>query len=46
MFVVSLKRKLTAQTNVESIWTNAKELQSIGTPKPIQKLITEMSQNG
>ena len=46
VFVVSLKRKLTAQTNVESIWTNAKELQSIGTPKPIQKLITEMSQNG
>ena len=46
VFVVSLKGKLTAQNNVESIWTNAKELQSIGTPKPIQKLITEMSQNG
>ena len=45
VFVVTHKRKLTKQTNIESIWTNAKELQSIGTPKPIQKLITEMSQN-
>tara|TARA_X000000368_G_scaffold243227_1_gene192253 strand:- start:4902 stop:5948 length:1047 start_codon:yes stop_codon:yes gene_type:complete len=46
VFVVPLKRKFTKKTNTESIWTNVKELQSIGTPKPIQKLITEMSQNG
>jgi A/G-specific adenine glycosylase len=46
VFIVSLKGKPTTKTNTESIWTNSKELQSIGTPKPIQKLITEMSQHG
>ena len=29
VFAVTHKRKLTKQTNIESIWTNAKELQSI-----------------
>ena len=46
VFVVSLKGKPNPQSNIESIWTNPKELQSIGTPTPIKKLITEINKNG
>ncbi len=46
VFVVSLKGKPSPQSNIESIWTNPKELQSIGTPTPIKKLITEINKNG
>ena len=43
VFVVSLSNKQTSNSNIESIWTSAKELQSIGTPKPIHQLITKIS---
>ena len=45
IFMVSVKGKPNSQSNNESMWTNSKELQSIGTPKPITELITEINKH-